>query len=90
MSLPALEETISSLSAPPIITLSSEDEPANEARTSGAAPAILRLKASILEDYPLAHELFIGMLLLADATKLLVEPHREVRRKAMESFIWIN
>ncbi|EHA8586728.1 hypothetical protein COCNU_scaffold000827G000010 [Cocos nucifera] len=39
-------------------------------------PANLKLEASALEDYKLVHEMFTGMLLLADANKLLSEPHK--------------
>ena len=89
-SLLVLEETISSLLAPPIITFSLEDEPANEAETSGAMPATLKLETSALEDNQVAHKLFIRMLLPVDTTKLPIEPRRVLRTKAVESFIRVS
>ena len=77
LSLSTLEEAISSSPAPPVIVFSSEDEPTNKAGIFRATPATLKLEASILENYQLVHELFIKMLLTADATKLLAEPCRK-------------
>ncbi|EHA8586730.1 hypothetical protein COCNU_scaffold000838G000010 [Cocos nucifera] len=91
-------EPILSLSAPQVnFNFSLEDELAKVAGTSRIAPteisrtmpASLKLEASTLKDYKLAHELFIRLLLPTDTNKLLSEPCKVVRKEATECFIYL-
>ncbi|KAG1334074.1 putative BTB/POZ domain-containing protein [Cocos nucifera] len=63
------------------------DDLAEVAVTSKTTPVGLKLEASILEDYGLAHKAFSKFLYLADANKLLCEPHKIMRKKTLDYFI---
>ena len=85
-----LEEVILSLLDPRVIDSSSKEVPTTVAGTFGTTLADLKLEASAIKDYKLAHELFTKMLLSVNANKLLAEPHREMRKATVECFIWVS
>ncbi|EHA8590438.1 hypothetical protein COCNU_scaffold018817G000020 [Cocos nucifera] len=68
----------------------SEEEPMEVAKTSRIVPTRLKLEVSALEDYRLASKAFFNFLYLADTTKLLTEPLKIRRRKALDYFIWLT
>ncbi|KAG1370044.1 hypothetical protein COCNU_15G004100 [Cocos nucifera] len=80
-------EAILSLPAPDVSDLFPNEESIEAARTFEMAPARVQLRASILEDYGLACKVFSNFLYPADAAKLLIEPLKTKRQKALDYFI---
>ncbi|KAG1330825.1 hypothetical protein COCNU_02G007930 [Cocos nucifera] len=81
-------EVVLSLPAFDVFDFFPEDEPAEVTGTSGTMSTGLKLEASILEDYELASKAFSKFLYSVDANKLLCEPRKIIRQKALDYFIW--
>ena len=84
------DEAILSLQTSDVFDFFSKDDLAEVAVTSKTTPVGLKLEASILEDYGLAHKAFSKFLYLADANKLLCEPHKIMRKKTLDYFIRVS
>ncbi|EHA8588712.1 hypothetical protein COCNU_scaffold006430G000020 [Cocos nucifera] len=83
-------EAILSLPAPDISDLFPKEKPTEAVKTSGTASDEVELQASALEDYDLACKAFSNFLYPTDATKLLIEPLKMKKRKALDCFIRLS
>ena len=84
------KEVILSMPAAQVVYLSLEEASTEAVGAFGIVPASLKLEASALENYKLAHKLFIGMLLPTDGNKLLASSHDAIRKRVMECFIQVS
>ncbi|XP_073101156.1 uncharacterized protein [Elaeis guineensis] len=89
LSLSALP-SLSELLTPQVVDFSPEEAPVKSIGAFETMPAGLKLEAQALLDYKLAHEIFSGMFLLADANDLLNILWKEMRKTVIESFIQVT
>ncbi|KAG1331591.1 hypothetical protein COCNU_02G015590 [Cocos nucifera] len=82
-------KVILSLPAPDVSDLFLEEESIEAARTFRTALAGSKLEATTLEDYELASKAFFDFLYPANVMKLLIEPHKIKRQKALDYFIQV-
>lgn len=67
-----------------------QGQPTEVAESSGTTPTSLRLKASTIEDYKLAHGVFTRILFSTNANTLLSKKCSTIQKKAIGCFIQVS